>query len=129
MIVVDSSVWIDYFTGIDNAQTNKLDNILGVKPVAIGDLILTEVLQGFRRDKDYNTAKVLFEDLTIFEMLCVDMALQSASNFRILRKKGVTISKTADVIIATFCIEKRLALLFSDKDFKPFVKHLGLIEA
>ena len=129
MIVVDSSVWIDYFTGTDNKQTDKLDNILGLKPVAIGDLILTEVLQGFRHGKDYKSARALFEGVTIFEMLGTDMALKSADNFRALRKKGVTVRKTADVIIASFCIERKLPLLFSDKDFKPFVKHLGLVEA
>lgn len=128
MIVVDSSVWIDYFSGVDNAQTDKLDNTLGHKPVAIGDLILTEVLQGFRHEKDYKTARKLFDGLTLFEMLGQSMAIKSADNFRALRKKGITFRKTADVIIATFCIEKKLPLLFSDKDFRPFVKHLGLLE-
>ena len=128
MIVVDSSVWIDYFTGTDNMQTNTLDNILGFKLVAIGDLILTEVLQGFRHDKDYEAARTLFENVTIFEMLGTEMALKSADNFRSLRKKGITIRKTADVIIASFCIDRKLSLLFSDKDFNPFVKHLGLVE-
>jgi hypothetical protein len=129
MIVVDSSVWIDYFTGTDNKQANTLDNILGLKPVAIGDLILTEVLQGFRHDKDYKAARELFDDVIIFEMLGTEMALKSADNFRVLRKKGITVRKTADVIIATFCIDRKLPLLFSDKDFKPFVQHLGLAEA
>jgi predicted nucleic acid-binding protein len=129
MIMVDSSVWIDYFSGADNKQANTLDNILGLKPVAIGDLILTEVLQGFRHDKDYKAARALFEDVTIFEMLGKEMALKSADNFRSLRKKGITVRKTADVIIATFCIDRKLPLLFSDKDFKPFVKYLGLAEA
>ena len=129
MILVDSSVWIDYFTGTDNKSTNTLHNILGLKPVAVGDLILTEVLQGFRHDKDYKTARALFEDVSIFEMLGTEMALKSADNFRALRKKGITVRKTADVIIASFCIEQKLPLLFSDKDFKPFVKHLGLVEA
>lgn len=129
MIVVDSSVWIDYFTGADNKQANTLHNILGLKPVAIGDLILTEVLQGFRHDKDYKAARALFEDVTIFDMLGTEIALKSADNFRALRKKGITVRKTADVIIASFCIEQKLPLLFSDKDFKPFVKHLGLKEA
>ena len=128
MIGVDSSVWIDYFSGVDNAQTDKLHNTLDHKPIAVGDLILTEVLQGFRHEKDYKTARRLFEDLTIFEMLGLGMAIKSADNFRALRKKGITIRKTADVIIATFCIEQKLPLLFSDKDFKPFLKHLGLLE-
>ncbi|MES9828415.1 MAG: PIN domain nuclease [Candidatus Thiodiazotropha sp.] len=129
MIVVDSSVWIDYFSGADTSQAEKLDRTLGIKPVAIGDLILTEVLQGFRHDKDYKTARRVFDDVTIFDMLGMQMAIKSAENFRALRKKGITIRKTADVIIATFCIEQKLPLLFSDKDFKPFVKHLGLAEA
>lgn len=129
MILVDSSVWIDYFSGTVTPQTDKLDDLLGVKPVAIGDLILTEILQGFRHNKDYNNARLLFGDIATFEMLGVEMALKSADNFRALRKKGITVRKTADVIIATFCIEERLPLLFSDKDFTPFVKHLGLRQA
>jgi len=128
MILVDSSVWIDFFSGIENPQSNKLDSSLGVQPVAIGDLILAEVLQGFRSDKDFATAKSLFEDIVIFNMLGKKMTLKSAENFRLLRKKGITIRKPADVIIATFCIERDIPLLFSDKDFKPFVKHLGLQE-
>ena len=128
MILVDSGVWIDYFTGIDNKQTDSLDKTLGVQSVAAGDLILTEVLQGFRHDRDYRTAKALFDNVTIFEMLGRDMAIRSAENFRTLRKKGITIRKTADVIIASFCIKQKIPLLFSDKDFKPFVKHLGLTE-
>ena len=129
MILVDSSVWIDYFSGIANIQTDKLDQLLGKAPVAVGDLILTEVLQGFRHDKDYRIAKSLFSDVEVFDMLGRDIAIKSADNFRALRKQGVTIRKTADVIIATFCIERDLPLLFSDKDFKPFVNHMSLIEA
>ena len=129
MIVVDSSVWIDYFAGVDCDTTERLENTLGQKPVAIGDLILTEVLQGFRHDKDYKIAKTLFEDVTVFEMLGMEMAIKSAENFRALRKKGITIRKTVDVIIATFCIDRKLPLLFSDKDFEPFVKHLKLEKA
>lgn len=129
MILVDSGVWIDYFNGVDTKQTNTLNVTLGVKPVAVGDLILTEVLQGFKVDKDYKTAKSLFEDLIIFDLVGKDMAIKSAENFRALRKKGITIRKPVDVIIATFCIERKLQLLFCDKDFKPFVKNLGLIAA
>jgi predicted nucleic acid-binding protein len=129
MIVVDSSVWIDYFCGNERPQTDRLDELLGVKPVAVGDLILAEVLQGFKSDNDFKIAKQLFEDVTIFEMLGEERAFKSAENFRYLRTKGITIRKTADVIIATFCIEQRIPLLFADKDFRPFVDHLGLIEA
>ena len=129
MILVDSSVWIDYFSGNDSAEADFLDHTLGNRAVAIGDLILTEVLQGFRHDKDYKVAKNLLEELTVFELLGKEMAIKSADNFRKLRKKGTTIRKTADVIIASYCIEHNLPLLFSDKDFLPFVKHLGLVNA
>lgn len=129
MILVDSSVWIDYFSGNNTRQAETLDKTLGVQAVAIGDLILTEVLQGFRLDQDYKTAKKVLSKLTVFELLGKDMAIKSAENFRALRKQGITIRKTADVIIASFCIEHGLPLLFSDKDFKPFVTHLGLVEA
>ena len=127
MIMVDSSVWIDYFNGRDTTQTRQLDSLLGIKPIAIGDLILTEVLQGFRSDEDYNTAKSLLTSLTVFDLLGETMALKSADNYRILRKQGVTIRKTADVIIASFCIENNLPLLFADRDFIPFVRHLKLV--
>ena len=128
MILVDSSVWIDYFNGTENKQTDTLDSALGIRTIAIGDLILAEVLQGFRVDKDYKIAKSLFDDVLIFDLVGREIALKSAENFRKLRKKGITIRKPTDVIIATFCIEKELPLLFTDEDFKPFVKHLGLIE-
>jgi predicted nucleic acid-binding protein len=129
MILVDSSVWIDYFSGNGSREADFLDETLGNRAVAIGDLILTEVLQGFRQDRDYKTAKLLLEELTIFELLGKIMAVRSAENFRKLRRKGITIRKTADVIIASFCIEHKLPLLFSDKDFQSFVEHLGLRNA
>ncbi|HMU86742.1 MAG TPA: PIN domain nuclease [Agitococcus sp.] len=126
MILIDSSVWIDYFNGQPTPEANKLDSLLGVEPLAIGDLILTEVLRGFRVDTDYQTAKKLLLTLTVFDMLGTDLAIQAADNFRFLRKRGVTVRKTADVIIATHCIEYGHSLLFADKDFLPFVTHLGL---
>jgi predicted nucleic acid-binding protein len=126
MILVDSSVWIDYFNGTDTPQTFKLDSLLGVELLGIGDLILTEVLQGFRSDSDYHIAKKLLTSLTPFSMLGCEAAIKSADNFRTLRKQGITIRKTVDVIIATFCIENGHSLLFSDKDFIPFVEYLGL---
>lgn len=126
MILVDSSVWIDYFNGQPTPETHKLDTLLGVEPLGIGDLILTEVLRGFRSDTDYQTAKKLLLTLSVFEILSTDLAIQSADNFRFLRKRGVTVRKTADVIIATYCIEYSHSLLFADKDFLPFVTHLGL---
>jgi predicted nucleic acid-binding protein len=127
MILVDSSVWIDYFNGQETPQTHKLDALLGVEPLGIGDLILTEVLQGFRSDADYRTAQQLLMSLSVFDMLGTDLALKSANYFRALRKQGITIRKTIDAMIATFCIEHKHALLFADKDFLPFVEHLGLV--
>ncbi len=129
MILVDSSVWIDYFNGIDTRQTNLLDQTLGMESVATGDLILTEVLQGFRYDEDYLRARALFDALTLHDMLGRDIALASAENYRSLRKRGITVRKTVDVIIATFCVQQRIPLLFSNRDFKPFVVHLGLVDA
>ena len=129
MIIVDSSVWIDYFKGTANKQTDYLDNILGSEKICIGDLILTEVLQGFRLDKDYKQARSLLSELTIYDLPGTEMAHISASNFRQLRKRGITVRKTADVIIASFCIQQNIPLLFTDKDFQPFVKHMGLIDA
>lgn len=126
MILVDTSVWVDYFNGRHTPQTERLDVLLGNEPLGIGDLILTEVLQGFRSDSDSRTAKDLLTSLAVFEMLKVERAIQSAANYRLLRRRGVTIRKTVDVIIATFCIVENHALLFSDKDFTPFVEHLAL---
>ncbi len=92
----------------------------------MGDLSLAEAPQGFREGKDYKIAKSLFDELTVFDLLGKDMAIKSTNNFRVLRKRGITIRKTIDMVIASFCIERKMPLLFSDKDFKPFVKHLGL---
>ena len=129
MILVDSSVWIDYFTGKKTPAAEKLDSLLGQDLVAIGDLMLVEVLQGFRADKDYRRAKELLLSLTVVNMLDTAITLKSAANFRKLRKKGITVRKTIDAIIATYCIENKLPLLHSDKDFKPFHKHLKLKDA
>ena len=129
MIIVDSSVWVDYFNGEGTPEVNYLDSVLAIQPVAIGDLILAEVLQGFRRERDYVVAKDLLLELTIFAMLGQERAIRVAENYRSLRRRGITIRKTSDVIIATFCIEAGIALLFSDNDFLPFVRQLGLVPA
>jgi len=129
MILVDSSVWIAYFNGSVMPETERLDILLGQEFVGLGDLILAEVLQGFRTDKDYRAAKELLTTLKVFDLLGKNIAIKSADNFRSLRKEGITIRKTADVIIATFCIENDLPLLHSDKDFLPFVTHLNLRSA
>lgn len=126
MILVDSSVWIDYFRGTATPQADKLDALLDTEPIATGDLILAEVLQGFVSDRDFNQARKLLTSLTIVELGGKDVAVQAAKNFRTLRALGVTVRKTIDTIIATRCIESRLPLLYSDRDFDPFVEHLGL---
>jgi predicted nucleic acid-binding protein len=126
MILVDSSVWVDYFNGCTTRETDYLDTLLGTEPVAIGDLILAEVLQGFRSDADFAAAKELMACLTLYDLLGATLALKVAENYRALRKRGVTVRKTADTIIATFCIDRGIPLLYSDRDFDPFVKYLGL---
>ncbi len=127
MIFVDSSVWIDYFNGRITRQTDLLNDLfLGYEVIVVGDLILTEVLQGFQSDRDFETARKLLDSLVFRQMLGKELAVKSAQNYRILRRKGVTVSKTIDVIIATFCIENNLPLLHSDKDFRAMEEHLAL---
>jgi len=129
VILVDTSVWVDYFNGRESAVTSALDTALDKGLVAIGDLILLEILQGFKTDRHFKAARSTLGTLEQYEMLGRQMALSSADNYRTLRKKGITIRGTADVIIATFCIEHQLPLLFSDRDFLPFKEHLGLVSA
>ncbi|MEX2481866.1 MAG: PIN domain nuclease [Gammaproteobacteria bacterium] len=129
MILADTSVWIDYFNGIESAKTDFLDAALAKDSVVIGDVIFLEVLQGFRRDKDYDSAKRTLKLLDQYTMLGVRMVEKCARNYRSLRNKGITVRRTTDIIIATFCIEHRLPLLHADRDFVPFEKHLGLINA
>jgi predicted nucleic acid-binding protein len=126
VILVDSSVWIEYFNGTITAQTEKLDQLLGHEPLAIGDLILTEVLQGFNDERDFNEARKLLTSLTVVELGGQEIAIQAARNFRALRNRGVTVRKAIDTVIATRCIESGYDLLHNDRDFEPFVRHLGL---
>ena len=126
MIVVDSSVWIGYFNGKETRETLLLDGILGNEPVVIGDLILTEVLQGFRSDRDVRRALEAMNTLVFEPMVGRDIALASAQNYRALRARGVTVRKTIDMLIATYCMENGHALLHSDRDFEPIQRYLGL---
>ncbi len=126
MWLIDSSVWIDYFNGTQTPQTNRLDSALGVRPLAVGDIILTEVLQGFRHRKDFELAKSALLTLDVFQLGGVDLAIKSAENFRTLRRRGITVRKTIDCLIATFAIENNFPLLHTDRDFDPFEKYLGL---
>lgn len=126
MILVDSSVWIDYFRGVKSPQSERLDSLLRVQPVSIGDLILAEVLQGCATEAEFNRVKRVLLSLDVVELGGVDIALQAARNYRFLRGLGITVRKTIDVIIATYCIENGYLLLHNDRDFFPFVEHLGL---
>ena len=126
MIFVDSSVWIDYFRGVATKETELLDELLGIEPIVIGDLVLAEVLQGFKSDRDFNQAKKLLTSLVMVDVLGHEIAIQAARNFRSLRERGITVRKTIDTIIATYCIENDLALLHSDRDFDALVEYMNL---
>jgi len=129
VILVDSSVWIDYFRGVATPQSDRLDQLLGRDLLATGDVVLTEVLQGFSSDRDFNQALGLLASLTVVPIGGQDIAVRAARNFRTLRAQGVTVRKTIDTLIATRCIQDGYALLYSDRDFDPFVEHLGLASA
>lgn len=126
MILVDSSVWIDYLRGRITPQTEILESLLGEVPLAIGDLILTEVLQGFTDDRAFNEARRLLTSLTVIELGGQDVAILAAKNFRALRTVGISVRKTIDTVIATRCIHCGYELLHNDRDFDPFAIHLGL---
>lgn len=126
MLIVDSTVWVDYFNGIENPKTDYLDQIVDKTPIQIGDLILAEVLQGFRDDTDFEKARRTFGKFMQVEMVNPGLALQSARNYRLLRRKGITVRKTIDSLIATYCIENEHDLLHNDSDFDGYEKHLGL---
>ncbi|MFO7922532.1 MAG: PIN domain nuclease [Bacteroidales bacterium] len=126
MILVDSSVWIDYFNGVDNHQANYLYDNLGSEVFVTGDLIMLEVLQGFGSDKDFETGRIIMESLPFFNLCGKEVAIAASKNYRILRKKGITLIKTIDMVIATFCIENKIRLLHNDKDFMPLQELAGL---
>ncbi|MEO7540178.1 MAG: PIN domain nuclease [Pyrinomonadaceae bacterium] len=127
MILVDSSVWIDYLRGTSTRQTRKLDDILGNEPVAIGDLILTEVLEGCTTDREFNETMRLLRTLYLVTLGGREVAIEAAKTFRIVRARGVTVRKTIDTVIATRCIIDGYELLHNDRDFLPFEKYLGLM--
>jgi predicted nucleic acid-binding protein len=119
-------VWIDYFKGTITTQTEILDGLLGQQPLAIGDLILTEVLQGFDNERAFNESRRMLTSLKVVKLGGQQIAIQAAKNFRALRRLGVTVRKTIDTIIATRCIESGYDLLHNERDFDPFAKYLGL---
>lgn len=129
MILVDSSVWIDYFRGASTPEADRLDGLLEREPLATGDLVLAEVLQGVASDKDFDRALALLTSLIVVDLGGWEIGIKAASTYRILTARGVTVRKTIDTVIATRCIEDDFALLYSDRDFDPFVEHLGLRSA
>jgi predicted nucleic acid-binding protein len=126
MVLVDTSVWIDYFNGTASRQTDRLDALLGTGAILTGDLILAELLQGFARDSDFRRARTLMDELPYVDLVGRRVALQAAQNYRVLRNRGITVRKTIDVLIATFCVVSDHVLLHADKDFVPLQRHLGL---
>lgn len=126
MVLADTSVWVDYFKGVVNWQTDRLDWLLGTQPVALGDLILTEILQGFDREADFQRARSFLLALPFYELGGYQLCLQAANNYRTLRRRGISVRKTIEVIIATGCIAWNLELLHNDRDFVPMEQILGL---
>jgi len=126
MILVDSSVWIDYFNGAAGAETDLLDRLMDSGRLLVGDLILAEVLQGFRSERDAARALARFRAFECASMVDREIAIVAARNYRFLRRRGVTIRATIDTLIATFCIRHGHSLLHCDRDFDPFERHLGL---
>lgn len=126
MVLVDTSVWIDYFLGKNTGQTLTLDSLFDSERICTGDLIIAEIMQGIKTKNEIATANHIISLLEYYDLVGRDIAFKAAENYRYLRKKGVTIRKTIDVIIGTFCIENQIKLLHNDRDFDPFVKFLGL---
>jgi predicted nucleic acid-binding protein len=127
MILADSSVWINYFNGQVTPETDALDDLLGREPILTGDLILAEVLQGFRRDADYRKARRLLETLELRTLGGRQVAIAAADNYRALRRRGITPRKTIDMIIGAYCLVHGLELLHADRDFDVLEKELGLL--
>lgn len=129
MTFVDSGVWIDFFNGAPSPEADRLAELLKDSLAVVGDLVLTEVLQGFASDRDFELARQALATCPIIAVSNPRTALVAATHYRALRKRGVTVRKTIDCLIATRCILDGLPLLYSDRDFDPFVEHLALISA
>lgn len=126
MIIADTSVWIDYFRGIDTLHTGKLDMALGTDELFIGDLIITELMQGAKTENSVLQIKDVISKMQCVNMVGQKIAYESAANYRSLRSKGITVRKTIDMLIGTFCIHSNAALIHNDRDFDPMEIHLGL---
>ena len=125
-LLVDSSIWIDFFNGAQSPEVDFLDKALGFEPIVVGDLILCEVLQGFHSQSDFEAAHRALTRFPIVSMVGQHIAIQSALNYRTLRRQGITIRKTMDSLIATYCIENEFMLLHRDRDFDYFEQNRGL---
>ena len=126
MLIVDSTVWIDYFNGRTTPQSDYLHHALVSTPILVGDLILAEVLQGFCQDADFEAARLALSKFSQASLVSPILAVQSARNYRFLCQQGITVRKTIDSLIAAYCIEKDHDLLHSDTDFDPYEQFLGL---
>ncbi|MGF1479837.1 MAG: PIN domain nuclease [Cyanophyceae cyanobacterium] len=129
MFFIGTSVWIDYVNGKATVQTDKLDNLLSSTIIIIGDLVLAEILQGFREDQDYQLVKQLLQKLELISLCNISTGIKSADNYRKLRKQGITVRKTIVCLMAMYCIANNLPLLYADQDFEPFKTHFGLQSA
>jgi predicted nucleic acid-binding protein len=129
VILVDTSVWVDYFNGFASPPAEQLDRLLGEEFILLGDLVLTEILQGFSSEGAAAAALEKLRAFTFVSMVGWEIAVKAAENYRVLRRKGVTVRKTVDLWIGTFCIEYGCRLLHNDRDFQPMVEHLGLMAA
>ncbi|MGV3549993.1 type II toxin-antitoxin system VapC family toxin [Rhizobium sp.] len=128
MIAVDTSIWIDVFRRVDNAGTRKFRSIAPNGDIVLGDVVLMELLQGARDDLHARRIQEYLAEFDERRMFEAGTAVKVARNFRILRGKGITVRKSVDMIIGTWCIENNVPLLHNDRDFAPMVEHLGLIE-
>jgi predicted nucleic acid-binding protein len=129
VIVVDSSVWIDFLNGRKAAHVERLRAILGNQEIIVGDLMLCEVLQGLDGEREARQVESLLRRFEIVPMAGEAIAVLAARHFRSLRRRGITVRKTIDLLIGTWCIENRRPLLHNDGDFRPMARYLGLIEA
>jgi predicted nucleic acid-binding protein len=128
VIVVDSSVWIDFLKGRNVPHVARLRAVLGTAEIIVGDLMLCEVLQGLDSEPAAREVEALLRRFEVVPMAGEGIAVVAARNFRSLRRRGITVRKTIDLLIGTWCIENRRPLLHNDGDFRPMVRHLGLIE-
>ena len=128
MIVVDSSVWIDFLNGRNVPHVARLRAVLGTAEIIVGDLMLCEVLQGLDSEPAAREVEALLRRFEIVPMAGETIASIAARNFRSLRRRGIAVRKTIDLLIGTWCIENRRPLLHSDSDFHLMARHLGLIE-